>query len=346
MSTGTKWRFSQSLVFIKCSCCNLILLLILQESFKGFQASVTKRSKNSNKTFMFELFLQVLDISGNGMGDSGARLLAKALQINTRLRKIMLDRNNISLQGDFYKMSLECRHSILEEVLILIGLSLQVTRTSPTRCSPTSPWSTSPSPPSTFSRRWRPRPSGWTPSSGGCRTASSGTRTPGASEEDPRASNPPRASCSARHSRWTGHQPALLALEWLFIVFRFWTVGVLKYRIQSTLWKRRTGKIFYVDLWICYCHKTLMKVIKSRLSRGSLNEVWKKGTGFILNFSHFIRSWESFVCFDLLNFSKQLWGKMMLSWSWNWDTNILSQNFWHRSWFLSWPLGRRWLTFP
>jgi len=43
--------------------------------------------------------LQVLDISGNGMGDGGARLLAKALQINTRLRKIMLDRNNITLQG-------------------------------------------------------------------------------------------------------------------------------------------------------------------------------------------------------------------------------------------------------
>ena len=54
---------------------------------------------------MFELFSrQVLDISGNGTGDSGARLLAKALQINTRLRKIILDRNNISLQGDFYKL--------------------------------------------------------------------------------------------------------------------------------------------------------------------------------------------------------------------------------------------------
>merc|ERR1719483_58254 len=43
--------------------------------------------------------LQVLDISGNGMGDVGARLLAKALQINTRLRTVHLDRNNISLQG-------------------------------------------------------------------------------------------------------------------------------------------------------------------------------------------------------------------------------------------------------
>merc|ERR1719309_1369871 len=43
--------------------------------------------------------LQVLDISGNAMGDVGARLLAKALQINTRLKTIHLDRNNISLQG-------------------------------------------------------------------------------------------------------------------------------------------------------------------------------------------------------------------------------------------------------
>ena len=33
------------------------------------------------------------------MGDGGARLLAKALQINTRLRTVHLDRNNISLQG-------------------------------------------------------------------------------------------------------------------------------------------------------------------------------------------------------------------------------------------------------
>ena len=42
--------------------------------------------------------LQTLDITGNLMGDVGARLLAKALQINTRLRTINLDRNGISLQ--------------------------------------------------------------------------------------------------------------------------------------------------------------------------------------------------------------------------------------------------------
>ncbi|XP_033151008.1 F-actin-uncapping protein LRRC16A isoform X2 [Drosophila busckii] len=43
--------------------------------------------------------LQKLDISGNYMGDVGARLLAKALQINNRLRTIYLDKNSITLQG-------------------------------------------------------------------------------------------------------------------------------------------------------------------------------------------------------------------------------------------------------
>ncbi|XP_062544928.1 F-actin-uncapping protein LRRC16A isoform X3 [Armigeres subalbatus] len=43
--------------------------------------------------------LQILDITGNLMGDIGARLLAKALQINNRLKTICMDRNNITLQG-------------------------------------------------------------------------------------------------------------------------------------------------------------------------------------------------------------------------------------------------------
>uniref|UniRef100_A0A8C7RVC3 CARMIL C-terminal domain-containing protein n=1 Tax=Oncorhynchus mykiss TaxID=8022 RepID=A0A8C7RVC3_ONCMY len=40
-----------------------------------------------------------VDISGNGMGDMGAKMLAKALQINTKLRTVMWDKNNVSLQG-------------------------------------------------------------------------------------------------------------------------------------------------------------------------------------------------------------------------------------------------------
>eukprot|EP00794_Sanderia_malayensis_P018868 gene18868-20768_t len=43
--------------------------------------------------------LQNFDISGNFIGDEGARLLAKALQINTKLRNINIDRNGITLKG-------------------------------------------------------------------------------------------------------------------------------------------------------------------------------------------------------------------------------------------------------
>ncbi|KAI3358213.1 hypothetical protein L3Q82_003211 [Scortum barcoo] len=43
--------------------------------------------------------LTKLDISGNAMGDMGAKMLAKALQINSKLRTIVWDRNNVSPQG-------------------------------------------------------------------------------------------------------------------------------------------------------------------------------------------------------------------------------------------------------
>ncbi|XP_062421403.1 F-actin-uncapping protein LRRC16A-like isoform X2 [Pungitius pungitius] len=40
-----------------------------------------------------------LDISGNAMGDMGAKMLAKALQINSKLKTVIWDRNNVSPQG-------------------------------------------------------------------------------------------------------------------------------------------------------------------------------------------------------------------------------------------------------
>ncbi|NXC43563.1 CARL2 protein, partial [Penelope pileata] len=43
--------------------------------------------------------LTTLDISGNAMGDTGAKMLAKALQINTKLRTVVWDRNNTSAHG-------------------------------------------------------------------------------------------------------------------------------------------------------------------------------------------------------------------------------------------------------
>ncbi|XP_071505200.1 uncharacterized protein [Diadema antillarum] len=43
--------------------------------------------------------LHTIDLSGNGIGDIGARLLAKALQINSKLQKVILDNNGITAQG-------------------------------------------------------------------------------------------------------------------------------------------------------------------------------------------------------------------------------------------------------
>ncbi|XP_074974351.1 capping protein, Arp2/3 and myosin-I linker protein 2 isoform X3 [Caretta caretta] len=43
--------------------------------------------------------LRTLDISGNTIGDSGAKMLAKALQINTQLRTVIWDRNNTTAHG-------------------------------------------------------------------------------------------------------------------------------------------------------------------------------------------------------------------------------------------------------
>ncbi|XP_059507626.1 capping protein, Arp2/3 and myosin-I linker protein 2 [Stegostoma tigrinum] len=43
--------------------------------------------------------LKKIDISGNAMGDTGAKMLAKALQINTSLRTVIWDRNNTTAVG-------------------------------------------------------------------------------------------------------------------------------------------------------------------------------------------------------------------------------------------------------
>ncbi|XP_029976683.1 F-actin-uncapping protein LRRC16A isoform X2 [Salarias fasciatus] len=54
-----------------------------------------------------------LDISGNAMGDMGAKMLAKALQINTKLRTLLWDRNSVSPQGlQDVAAALEKNHTI------------------------------------------------------------------------------------------------------------------------------------------------------------------------------------------------------------------------------------------
>nr|XP_020026705.1 capping protein, Arp2/3 and myosin-I linker protein 2 isoform X2 [Castor canadensis] len=57
--------------------------------------------------------LTALDISGNAMGDAGAKMLAKALRINTKLRSVIWDRNHTSALGLLdVAQALEQNHSL------------------------------------------------------------------------------------------------------------------------------------------------------------------------------------------------------------------------------------------
>ncbi|CAJ1082838.1 F-actin-uncapping protein LRRC16A isoform X1 [Xyrichtys novacula] len=70
-----------------------LISLSLADSKLKADLSIVLNALGSNTS------LTKLDISGNSMGDMGAKMLAKALQINTKLRTIVWDRNNVSPQG-------------------------------------------------------------------------------------------------------------------------------------------------------------------------------------------------------------------------------------------------------
>ncbi|KAE8282554.1 F-actin-uncapping protein LRRC16A [Larimichthys crocea] len=70
-----------------------LISLSLADSKLKADLSIVLNALGSNTS------LTKLDISGNAMGDMGAKMLAKALQINTKLRTIVWDRNNVSPQG-------------------------------------------------------------------------------------------------------------------------------------------------------------------------------------------------------------------------------------------------------
>ncbi|XP_019511098.1 PREDICTED: capping protein, Arp2/3 and myosin-I linker protein 2 isoform X4 [Hipposideros armiger] len=67
--------------------------LSVAESRLKLGASVLLRALATNPN------LTALDISGNAMGDTGAKMLAKALRVNTRLRSVAWDRNHTSAGG-------------------------------------------------------------------------------------------------------------------------------------------------------------------------------------------------------------------------------------------------------
>ncbi|XP_043575024.1 F-actin-uncapping protein LRRC16A-like isoform X4 [Chiloscyllium plagiosum] len=67
--------------------------LSLADSKLKTELTIIINALGSNST------LTKVDISGNGMGDIGAKMLGKALQINTKLRTVIWDKNNITAQG-------------------------------------------------------------------------------------------------------------------------------------------------------------------------------------------------------------------------------------------------------
>ncbi|XP_034880855.1 capping protein, Arp2/3 and myosin-I linker protein 2 isoform X3 [Mirounga leonina] len=67
--------------------------LSVAESRLKLATSVLLRALGTNPNLM------ALDISGNAMGDAGAKMLAKALRVNTRLRSVVWDRNHTSALG-------------------------------------------------------------------------------------------------------------------------------------------------------------------------------------------------------------------------------------------------------
>ncbi|XP_037671578.1 LOW QUALITY PROTEIN: capping protein, Arp2/3 and myosin-I linker protein 2 [Choloepus didactylus] len=67
--------------------------LSVAESRLKLGAGVLLRALGTNPN------LTALDISGNAMGDTGAKMLAKALRVNTRLRIVVWDRNHTSALG-------------------------------------------------------------------------------------------------------------------------------------------------------------------------------------------------------------------------------------------------------
>ncbi|XP_035826873.1 F-actin-uncapping protein LRRC16A [Aplysia californica] len=83
---------------------NALVSLIQEDESNLESLSLADSKLKTDTTYVINALgsnntLQEIDLSGNLLGDVGARLLAKALLINTRLRKVVWDRNNISAQG-------------------------------------------------------------------------------------------------------------------------------------------------------------------------------------------------------------------------------------------------------
>ncbi|XP_015258414.1 PREDICTED: leucine-rich repeat-containing protein 16C-like, partial [Cyprinodon variegatus] len=77
--------------------------------------------------------LAELDISGNNIGDTGAKMLAKALMTNTKLRSLTWDRNNVTARGFQDVADALERNFTLQEMSLPLADISQSYRSSPDR---------------------------------------------------------------------------------------------------------------------------------------------------------------------------------------------------------------------
>ncbi|CAL1543968.1 unnamed protein product [Lymnaea stagnalis] len=83
---------------------NALALLLQEENSVLESLSLAESKLKADTTYVINALgsnnaLQEIDISGNAIGDLGARMLAKALLINSKLRTVVWDKNNVSTFG-------------------------------------------------------------------------------------------------------------------------------------------------------------------------------------------------------------------------------------------------------
>ncbi|KAG5848489.1 hypothetical protein ANANG_G00098980 [Anguilla anguilla] len=112
-----------------------IVQLIQEEECPLESLSVSDSKLKTGTTTLINSLgnLTKIDISGNCIGDTGAKMLAKALLTNTKLRTLVWDRNNVTASGFLDVASALERNSTLLHMPVPMSDALQAYRGSPER---------------------------------------------------------------------------------------------------------------------------------------------------------------------------------------------------------------------
>ncbi|KAH9494586.1 F-actin-uncapping protein LRRC16A [Bulinus truncatus] len=118
---------------------NTIVQMLQEETCHLESFSIADSRLKADTTYIINVLgsnnsLLEIDLSGNIMGDFGARMLAKALLINTKLHKVLWDRNNVTATGfedvaEALKknMTLKQMPIPISDVAAALGMSLKKT---------------------------------------------------------------------------------------------------------------------------------------------------------------------------------------------------------------------------